>query len=815
MTETFELYLLPIIRKDGREQTQITGLFAATAPRRSQRSRQQDRLFLWMTMVVGHSLLPEDAMQKVTKDAATLYYSAKGTVTSGLSAAANHINDALRVIAGGQPLGAKLNMAVLRGETLYMAHAGAVFTFLMRGNTVEPFFSPLSEKQLPGYVTEIRPQFFTTRVQMGDAFLFTPQPAQEWERAVLQFGDDLDLSIIRRRLLDQTRGDFSAILMQLKPGEKGTFHRLRPSLPPAAEEETPPETQQQHSAPPRLHQQPVHTAQEEPEAETIPQDTAEEIPAIPVVIPQQSAVISAANDEELPPWEEPADESFDEADFDQPEAVMAEPAVHRSTAPRVLTAPEDGQAARLPEEKAPRTPLIERLPIPDFHKWGVRFASFWVKLRKLDQETEEAPFDEDIHEGESEDISAPAKEEKPTALQQFKLPISNQILLGVAVIVPLLASVIAATVYSQRGVQQQYDTYIALANQAMNEALNEEEAILRQAKLDESLGYLNEAEEFKVTTDSKSLRIRLDELMEDTGEVSRVELFSALDQRLNKTINLTRLITNSSGDLYALDSNNGQVLHFRYGTGQFELDSTFQCGGNSLQKVVDIAPLSPTNVMDAAIVTLSDTGVLTYCQPGAEPQRVTLQVPIYGWSAITDMEVERDLLFILDPGTRSVWSYYGPQQDFTEVEPRPFFSVDPYVKLSETKGIDVFSDTMVFLSNDNLVQTCLVESLDASFRECLDLPPRDSSEMKLTFQNLNWVDFQPVDYPPAFYLMDGTSETLYRFSYKMIINRAYRFLAKPGETLPDGEITAFTVTDNQLILVAYGNELYIGKLVVQ
>ncbi|MEE4195710.1 MAG: hypothetical protein V2J07_10980 [Anaerolineae bacterium] len=799
MAETFELYLLPILRKDGREQNQITGLFAATAPRKSQRSHQQDRLFLWMTMVVGHSLLPEEAMQKVTKDAATLYYNTKGTVTSGLNAAANHINDALRVIAGGEPLGAKLNMAVLRGDMLYMAHAGAVFTFLMRGDEVKPFFSPLSEKQLPGYMPEIQPQYFTTRIQMGDAFLFTPQPAQEWEREVLQFGDDLDLSVVRRRLLDQTRGDFSAILMQLKPGKKGTFHLLRPSLPPAIPAEQQPEERPQGSVEPAAAQ--PEPAQPKPLAAQAEETTPSIETGIPVVIPQQQM---QAEEEETPPWEE---------ELSTEPTTDYEPVYDSRTPPQVLTA-EQAQPNETRQNEPERTPLIERLPIPDFRKWGIALAAFWVKLRKLDQESaDEAAFD--IDETDEEGQRQPAAKSKSSGLEQFKLPISNQILLAIAVIVPLLISVIAATVYSQRGVQQQYDTYMALANQAMNEALNEEEDILRQAKLDESLGYLNQAEEYKITSNSKVLHDKLNELMDDTGEVSRVEIFSALDQRLNKNINLTKLVTTSTNDLYALDSSTGQVLHFRYGTAMYELDTSFQCGGSGLRKVIDIAPLAPTNKLDAAIVTLSETGVLTYCTPGKEPQSITLQVPIYGWSAIADMDVERDLLFIVDSGTRAVWSYYGLQQDFTEAEPRLFFPHDPEVELAETVGIDVFSDTMVFLNSDNTIATCLVQSLDAEFRECLQLPPRDSKELTLVFKNLNWIDFFPADYPPAFYLMDGTSKTLYRFSYKMIINKAYRFMAMENESLPQGEITAFTVTDNQLVLVAYGNELYIGQLRVE
>ena len=49
----------------------------------------------------------------------------------------------------------------------------------------------------------------------------------------------------------------------------------------------------------------------------------------------------------------------------------------------------------------------------------------------------------DKGEDDEESAGAPAKVEKPSALESFKLPISNQLLLGIAVIVPLLISTVS------------------------------------------------------------------------------------------------------------------------------------------------------------------------------------------------------------------------------------------------------------------------------------------------------------------------------------------------------------------------------------
>ena len=219
--------------------------------------------------------------------------------------------------------------------------------------------------------------------------------------------------------------------------------------------------------------------------------------------------------------------------------------------------------------------------------------------------------------------------------------------------------------------------------------------------------------------------------------------------------------------------------------------------------------------MNAAIVAITEAGSLRYCQPGQPPKAALINVPAFGWGNIESISVERDYLFVLDIGTRALWNYYGPQQDFTGTDGRLFFPGDPPMELAQTADIDVFSDTIIFLTNDNVVHTCLIETIRADMRECLVLTPRDNSDNPIDISSFDSVDFFSADYPPAFYLLEGQSQTLYRFSIKMILNRAYRFYAAAGEKLPDTPITAFTISDSQLVILAYGNELFIGQLRVQ
>jgi hypothetical protein len=787
MTETFEIYVLPIIRKDGSEQNQITGLFASSAPRHCQRARKQDRLLIWMTMVIGHTMVSEERMQELTKEAARLYFNTRGTVTSGLQTAANHINTALRVIAGGEHVGAKVNMCVFHGDTLYMAHAGAVYTFLLRDDEVTAFFNSLSHSQLPGYVAEVQPEFFQTRIEAGDALLLTPQPAQQWEREVLQFGSALSLPNIRRRLLDQTYGDFTAMILQLQPGENGAFHRMRPAIPQASPQPTS-EAKREEPAPPT-------PAKEEQAPAVEPRGH----------LPEPAVYIGS----------EPS--SYEE---DEPQPTF--PDETETQAPLFDDEQEDEHIPpEAPREEQP--PLIDRLPLPDFARLRQQFAQFWFRLRKLDQKESPPPrvISDDDEEPEDEKDGSlkavtPGKDAKePSPLHNFRLPFSNSLLLGIAILLPLIISVIAATVYSQRGVQQQFEYYYGLADQIMDEALQEPQAIVRQSQLETALDYLNQAETFNQNSESKALRDEILALLSDRENILRVELFPAAQVRLNRNVNLTRMVTTKNNDLYALDANSGRVLYFRFMGNYYEYDDTFQCGDSGLQRVVDMAPLSPFNTMNAAIVAITEGGALRYCQPGQPPTAALINVPAFGWSNIQSISVERDYLFVLDIGTRALWNYYGLQQDFTSADGRIFFPGDPPMELAQTADIDVFSDTIIFLTNDNVVHTCLIETIRADIRECLVLIPRDSSDTPIDISTFDTVDFFSADYPPAYFLLEGQSQTLYRFSIKMILNRAYRFYAAAGEKLPDNPITAFTISDSQLVILAYENELFIGQLRVQ
>jgi hypothetical protein len=484
----------------------------------------------------------------------------------------------------------------------------------------------------------------------------------------------------------------------------------------------------------------------------------------------------------------------------EPVAEMPQPLEEEHTFDLLSEAPPVSQATILPPKKPVNenekhtniglnpTRLTQSEPLPSRSFTGLRqeFARFWFHLRKLGQK-------------------------ELSTLKKFYLNSSNGLLIGFAILLPLIIFVIAATVYSQRGVQQQFEYYYGLANWMAYEALQEPQALVRQSQLDAALDYLNQAETYNQTADSKALREQIIVLQSDRETIPRIELFPAAQARLDPNVNLTHMVTTKNNDLYALDANSGRVLYFRFMGHYYEYDDTFQCGDSGLQRVVDLAPLSPSNSMDATILAITEVGALHYCQPGQPLKAALINVPVLGWSNIRSINVERDYLFVLDIGTRALWSYYGPQQDFTAADGRLFFPGDPPMELAQTANLDVFSDTIIFLTNNNVVHACSIETTSAFIHECLVLTPLDSSDKPIDISTFDTVDFFSSEYAPAFYLLEGQSQTLYRFSTNMILDNAYRFYAATFEKLPDNPITAFTISDNQQVILAYGNEIFIGE----
>jgi len=361
-------------------------------------------------------------------------------------------------------------------------------------------------------------------------------------------------------------------------------------------------------------------------------------------------------------------------------------------------------------------------------------------------------------------------------------------------------------------VVERFTRYYESAYDLTYRAMTEKDAALRKTQLLEAAQYLDEAEKFRRSDDSRALRTQIEAALDDAAGVQRVSLFSALDVRLKEEISISRLFMINERDLYALDETTGTALHFTYDGSRFQLDENFICGASAGEKLVDIAPLPPANIHKADMVGVDGTGSLFYCTNEKEPIAQALVTPVFGWLDIRQMAIERSGLYLLDLQTRALWELYGDQQNYAEVEPYLFFSADPALDLTRVKALDVYSDTMIFVEDTNQIMTCVIQTNAQGNRECFYLPPIDQNGEQIPLEGINWVGVYAADFPAALYLLDQNAQTLYQFSVQMKLNKSFRFYAASGERLPKTPISAFTITDSQWVLIAFGNEVFAGQI---
>ncbi|MBN2047980.1 MAG: hypothetical protein JW750_09070 [Anaerolineaceae bacterium] len=810
-----DIYLLPIERKAQIESNQIDGLYLSGAPRRAQRARSNDLLIFWMTVITNNDI-PAETQQAMLRSAAETYFKARGSVTAGMTEAVNHLNQHLHDLSetSGSRIGAKMNIAILRENTLYLAHAGAVYTFLLQQGKMTPFFSATSHSQVLGYVDQVRLKFYQTPLETGDVFLLAPAPAQGWNKQTLVFEHRCSLQSIRRRLLTNTIGDFQSVVLQLQEG-KGEFHKMRLANPA----EIPPPAREPRNEKPAVKLTPVIQAEadDEPAAEKTPPTETRSVPA-------------EAETTETAPAAPPPTESVGTETDDEPAAPQAEPEPERSAPLTTRPAPEPEPQPERPsfQEKFDETieDLIELVPIFDLEESKRRFAEFWLNMRKRKStppspvpEAEEAENLEDHPDFQEEsEPDAPENDpgpQKPGLFAPLKLKISNAMMLFIAIAVPLVIVAVAATVYIQKGLTQQYETYYSQAEMLANQANRENDPTIKGEYLTKALELVEQAEDYRATSDTQALHLKIETQLDEMNGIHRLPIYNVLENELLSSIQITKLVSSSQNlDLYALDGSEGRVLRFSYTGSSYRLDNEFTCGENHIDPLIDIKALSPLNKYKAPLAALSAGGDLFYCMPGADPVVVSLTVPYLNWKNLTNFMLTRNMLYVLDNGTRALWEYFDDtsEQNFNGTEPYLYFEVDPPTDLSRVLDIAILNDSFFMLDDENNIWSCIHQTLDEEYRECKQLTPATAEDAPLPMDGVKLSRVESSNVPSALYLMDESQEVLYRFSIKMKLDKLFRFYTEKGETKPKDVLTAFTVTNSRWAILAYGNEIYYTQL---
>ncbi len=169
----------------------LTGILVSPPPKKSSRggrhagaSRENDLLVLFLSLT-GKNSLKDEELNTLLERIAQTYYRSGGSLTAGMRAAAELCNAQLMERnlrsardEGGQAIG-RLNLAVLRDDTLFLAVAGPTHAFVLGADAVQDCYDPQSNRGL-GAGASVSLRYFQARLQPGDVLVFAPEPPASW-----------------------------------------------------------------------------------------------------------------------------------------------------------------------------------------------------------------------------------------------------------------------------------------------------------------------------------------------------------------------------------------------------------------------------------------------------------------------------------------------------------------------------------------------------------------------------------------------------------------------------------------------------------
>lgn len=394
----------------------------------------------------------------------------------------------------------------------------------------------------------------------------------------------------------------------------------------------------------------------------------------------------------------------------------------------------------------------------------------------------------------------------------FTLPPSTMAFTAIAV--PLVIVAVAAVVYFQRGREEQYNIHITSALQAAQLAETKTEPNEQRLAWETTLLHLDNAEVYLTTEESEELRQRAQGTVDDLNSIERLDFRPAIVDQLDESAQIIRIVSRDD-DLYMLNATDGVVERAILTDEGYTLDTTFQCGpgpsgGYIVGALVDIVPMPFGNDLQAAIVGIDANGNLFYCIPGATPLASPMEPPDINWGTPQGITIDGNDLYVLDPQINAVWIYRG--MDVSQA-PRLFFD-QQIPPMQDVIDIAVNQNDLYLLHEDGHFTTCVYSALATSPTRCkipeIFTDPRPGRQSGPFIEDAFFSELQFSPPPePTIYLLDPSSNAIYRFSVRLTLDRQFR----SQESLPEGSTSAFTVDRNsRTIFLAIGNQVYYAPL---
>jgi hypothetical protein len=400
--------------------------------------------------------------------------------------------------------------------------------------------------------------------------------------------------------------------------------------------------------------------------------------------------------------------------------------------------------------------------------------------------------------------------------QPFTIP--TYVLVLIAVFIPALVVTVASLVYFRFGQSVQYDELFAQATTAQQQAVSESDPSRQRDEWQRVLVFLNDADKYHDTEESKSLRAQAQANLDSLMGVLRLEFMPAFPNGLGNSTQINRM-TASESDLYMLDAESGKILHAAFTGKSLQLDNAFNCqpgsyGGYQVDTLVDLIALPKANAVNATVMGVDAGGNLLYCAPNQVPQAIPLPaLPNTNWGRITSIAMDSGNLYVLDGQARAVWVFIGKDSTFVDT---PYYYFGNEIPANIESAIDLAAngDDIYMLHADGHLSTCTFSRLSDAPTRCQDpVPLVDDfpahSDMGV-FQLAHFTQISITSPPNSVILvLDSENQSVFRFSPRSfeLQNQVTGYAGK-ANPFKRGSVTAMAVSPNYVLYLAIGDQVY-------
>jgi len=802
----FDLKLFSLNMLNGVQQESSPGFFAATAPKRAARGRQEDGIVIHLDMR-GDNPMPAPLLKEWLAKLADAYFKTPGSVTSAMRSVVDLISNSLveqnlKLISDHDRQSAFLNLAVIHTQTLFIAQSGPTHAYWIGESELSHFFDPETNDRGLGLTRTPMIRFYQHEITFGDCFVATPTPSTSWDEEHLVKGGNTGFDQLWRRLHHNLPANmFGGLALLSKGAGKVIFATDSEGYAITKEEPT---TSTGSSR--------VTTTEQKifPVAEL-------EIKPEPLESPAEV---------QSPPDPEPAMDEF-EGEFEEELAIPEMPEEEAGFDQRVqesLPAIDQAEALTNGDGSIFEEPIQNDLPHEE-QDWNAQLEP----ILAIQPEKTEKPANEIRTKGlhalnsffkwsdkvseKSKSFTELIKGRLFPAASKESAQLSKGSMIAIAIIVPLLIVALAASVYITRGKNKQYDYFLAQAHAAAANAQLLGSTDAQRTGWQEVLKWSKQAQGYRESVEVKQLIDQAQNVLDNLDGAVRLSYQPAIDGLLPEGLVIREIIP-ITNDLYLFDSAGGRVIHLSLGNRGYVVDNNFVCNsgtysGIKVGNLVGMVSIPINNAYKAPILAVDRSANVLYCAPGNQPVASTLLQPDGGFGEIQGVSLNAGKLLLLDPAKNALWVYYGSASQFTDV-PNSFFRGFP-MDLNSAIDMAANGDELYILFQDGHMATCLAPGFEFSSINCSNPAPfvdtRENSPaldpLPLQFSQVMYVS--PRD-PSVMLLASGTGE-IYQFSSHLTLNRIYR--SNMADQFTGGlKATAFGISSNRNAYLAIKNLLY-------